>query len=107
MGPVGPPTAKAVGPFKIKKQITQNTFEIDIPLAIWKKMRPMFHSSEFIPFETRDLDPVGALPPRERNTLIYWMTRKQIYKQQSYRVQIMTKQWPEMVESSWRYDPPK
>ena len=28
-------------------------------------MRPVFHSSERIHFETRDLDPVGLLPPRE------------------------------------------
>ena len=38
LGPVGPLTAKAVGPFKTKKQITQNTFEIDITPAIRKKM---------------------------------------------------------------------
>ena len=63
LGPVVPLTAKSVCPFKIKKQITQNTFEIDIPPAIVKKMRPVFHSSELIPFETRDLDPVGFLPP--------------------------------------------
>ena len=30
---------KAVGPFNIKMQITQNTFEIDIPAAVRKKMR--------------------------------------------------------------------
>ena len=54
-----------MGPFKIKKQITQNTFEIDRPPAIRKKMRPVFHSSELIPFETKDLDPVGLIPPRE------------------------------------------
>ena len=65
LGPVGPLAPKAVGPYKIKKQITQNTFEIDIPPAVRKKMRPVFHSSELIPFETRELDPVGALPPRE------------------------------------------
>ena len=34
LGPVGPLTANAVGPFKIKKQITKNTFKIDIPHAI-------------------------------------------------------------------------
>ena len=28
-------------------------------------MRPVFHSSELIPFETRELDPVGAIPPRD------------------------------------------
>ena len=28
-------------------------------------MRPVFHSSELIQFETRELDPVGALPHRE------------------------------------------
>ena len=60
---MGPLSAKAVGPFNIKKQITKNTFEIDIPPAVRKKMRPVFHSSELIPFETRELDPVGALPP--------------------------------------------
>ena len=65
LGPLGPLIAKAVGPFKIKKQITQNTFEIDIPPAIRKKMRPVFHYRELIPFETRDLDSVGFLPPRE------------------------------------------
>ena len=65
LGPVGALAPKAVGPYKIKKQITQNTFEIDIPPAVRKKMRPVFHSSELIPFETRELDPVGALPPRE------------------------------------------
>ena len=30
-----------------------------------KMMRPVFHSSELIPFETRELDPVVALPPRD------------------------------------------
>ena len=65
MGPVGPLTAKAVGPFKIKKQITKNTFEIDIPTAIRNKMRPVFHYSELMPFDTRDLDTVGFLPHRE------------------------------------------
>ena len=64
-GPVGPMTAKAVGPFKIKKQITQNTFEIDRPPAIRKKMRPVFYSSELIHFETKDLDPVGLITTRE------------------------------------------
>ena len=28
-------------------------------------MHPVFHSSELIPFESRELDPVGALPPRD------------------------------------------
>ena len=28
-------------------------------------MRPVFHSSELITFETRELDPLGELPPRE------------------------------------------
>ena len=65
LGPFGPLAPKEVGPYKIKKQITQNTFEIDIPPAVRKKMRPVFHSSELIPFETRELDPVEALPPRE------------------------------------------
>ena len=65
MGPVEPLTAKAVGPFKIKRQIIQNTLEIDICPAILKKMRPAFHSSELIPFETRDLDPLGVLPTRD------------------------------------------
>ena len=51
-------TAKAVGPFKIKKQITQNTFEIDIPPAIRKQMRQVFHSSELISFDTIYLDTV-------------------------------------------------
>ena len=37
LGTVGPLTAKAVGPFKIKKQITQNTFEIDILLPFERK----------------------------------------------------------------------
>ena len=54
-----------MGPFKIKRQNTQNTFEIDIPAAVRKKMRPVFHSSELIPFETRELDPICALPPRD------------------------------------------
>ena len=66
LGPVGPLTAKAVGPFKIKKQITENTFEIDIHETIRKKMRSVLHAGELIPFETRDVDPVGALPPRDR-----------------------------------------
>ena len=65
LDPVGPLTAKTVGPFKIKEQITQNTFEIDIPPVIRNKMRPVFHSSQLIPLETRDLDPVGFLHPRE------------------------------------------
>jgi hypothetical protein len=53
-----------VGPYRIKRQITNNTFEIDIPQAKRKNMHPVFHSSELIPFESRELDPVGALPPR-------------------------------------------
>ena len=65
MGPVVPLTAKAVGPFNVNKQITQNTFKIDIPLVILKKMRPVFHSSEQIPLDTRDLDPVGFIPTRD------------------------------------------
>ena len=65
LGPVGPLTEKAVGPFNIKKRITKNTFKIDISLAIRKKMRSVFYFSELIPFETRDLDPVGYLPLRE------------------------------------------
>ena len=65
LGPVGQLSTKAVGPYKIKKQITQNTFEIDIPPALRKNMRPVFHFSELITFEKRELDPVGALPPRE------------------------------------------
>ena len=28
-------------------------------------MRPVFHSSELIPFDTRYLDPVGFIPPRD------------------------------------------
>ena len=52
-----------MGHYKIKKQITHNTFEIYIQAAVRKKMRPLFHSSELIPFETRELDHVGALPP--------------------------------------------
>ena len=39
LGRVVAPTPKAVGPFKIKRQITQNTFEIDFPAA----MLPVFH----------------------------------------------------------------
>ena len=35
------------------------------PRAVRKKMRPVFHSSEIIQFERLELDPVGALPPRE------------------------------------------
>ena len=65
LGPLGPLTAKTVRPFNIKKQITQNTFEIDTPPAFRKQMRPVFHSSELISFETGDLDPVGFLPHRE------------------------------------------
>ena len=61
LGRVGAMAPKAVGPFKIKRQITQNTFDIDIPDAVLKKMRPVFHSSELIPFETRELDHVVAL----------------------------------------------
>ena len=61
LGPVGPLAAYAVVPFNIKKPITQNTFKIDIPNAIRKKMRPVFKSSELIPFETIDLYPVGFL----------------------------------------------
>ena len=55
-----------MGPFNIKKQITENTFEIDIPEAIRKKMRSVFHSSELILFETRDVDQIGALLPSDR-----------------------------------------
>ena len=51
---VVPMTAKAVGPFKIKKQITQKTFEIGIPTDIMKKIRTVLHSSELIPSESRD-----------------------------------------------------
>ena len=49
LGPVGPLIVKAVVQFKIKRQITQNTLEFDIPPAIRKKMRPVLHSSELIP----------------------------------------------------------
>ena len=56
---------KAVGPFKIKRQITQNTFEIDIPAAARKKMLPVIHSGEIIPFDTRELDPFGDLHARD------------------------------------------
>ena len=77
LGPVGPLTAKAVSPFKIKKQITQNTFEINIHLAIEKKKRPVFHSSEMIPFDTGDLDQDGFLPlENEQTILIYWTRRR-------------------------------
>ena len=43
LGSVGALAPKAVGPFKIKRHVTQNTFEIDIPAAVRKKMRPVFH----------------------------------------------------------------
>ena len=65
MGQIRLLTAKAIGPLQIKKQITQNTVKIEIPPAIRKKMRSVFHSSEPIPFDTRDLDPVGFLPTRD------------------------------------------
>ena len=43
LGRIGALAPKAGGPFKIKMQITRNTFEIDIPAAVCKKMRPVFH----------------------------------------------------------------
>ena len=49
LSPVVHMTAKAVGPFKIKKQITQNTFEIGLHTDILKKMRPVFHPSKLMP----------------------------------------------------------
>ena len=66
LGLVGALALKAVGPYVIKKQITQNTFDIDIPPAIKKNMRAVFHSSELIPWEVRELDPVGSLPPHDQ-----------------------------------------
>ena len=46
-----------MGPFKIKRQITHNTFEIEIPAAVRNKKRPVFHSSEFFV--------IGALTSRD------------------------------------------
>ena len=67
LGPDGPLVPKAVGPYRILRRITKNTFELAIPTKLVGKMRPVFHSSELIPYETRELDPVGALPPREES----------------------------------------
>ena len=66
LGPDGPLAPKAVGPYRISQRITKNTFELAIPTKMVGKM-PVFHSSELIPYETRELDPVGALPPREES----------------------------------------
>ena len=55
----------AVGPYVIVRQITRNTFELDIPADILGRASPVFHSSNLIPYETRLLDPEAAknLPP--------------------------------------------
>ena len=59
----GPLAPKAIGPFPIKRQITRNTFVLDLPHAVRGRSLPVFHSSELIPFVSRVLDPVGLLPP--------------------------------------------
>ena len=69
LGRVGALTPKAMGPFKMKMQITQNTFEIDIPAAVRKKMRTVFHSSDLIPFESGSWTTLGPSPlEMERTT---------------------------------------
>ena len=67
LGPSGPLAPKAVGPFTIVRQITRNTFELDIPAATLGRASPVFHSSNLIPYESRLLDPDAAseLPPMD------------------------------------------
>ena len=51
----------AVGPYTIKRQITQNTFEVDSPAAVRKKMRPVFR-------KTTAFEPHYARPARSSPT---------------------------------------
>ena len=48
---------------KIKRQINQDTFEIDITAAVRRNVRQVFHSSELIPSEIREMDHVGSIHP--------------------------------------------
>jgi hypothetical protein len=66
LGPIGPLLPQAAGPFRIRRQITANTFELDIPAALAPRMRPVFHASELIPYETRVLEPLVDVPPHDQ-----------------------------------------
>lgn len=52
---------KAVGPFAIKAKVTQNTYVLDIPIALLGRASPVFHSSELIPYESRLLHPEAGV----------------------------------------------
>ena len=49
----GPLAPRAVGPFRVKRVLTQCTLELKIPLAVRGSAVPVFHSSNMIPYETR------------------------------------------------------
>ena len=66
LGPIGPLLPQSAGPFCIRRQITANTFELDIPVALAPRMRPVFHASELIPYETRVLEPLVDVPPHDQ-----------------------------------------
>ena len=67
---------EAVGPYVTKKQITQNTFDIDIH-AIKKRMRPVFHTSERIQWEVKEIDPVDSLPPYHKADIQDFLTEEE------------------------------
>jgi hypothetical protein len=66
LGPIGPLLPQSAGPFRIRRQITANTFELAIPVALAPRMRPVFHASELIPYETRVLEPLVDVPPHDQ-----------------------------------------
>ena len=90
---------KAVWPFKIKRHITHNTFEIDIPASVRKKMRPVFNSSDLTPLETLDLDPVGALPHRYGAYNPYLLPQEEQELEHALRVPVDHPAWSQPYHS--------
>ena len=65
LGPRTPLSPKARGPFSIKKVISLNAMQLDIPHELLGGSTPVFHTSQLIPYQVRILDPVGMLPEDE------------------------------------------